>query len=111
MPTTYFYTNLSLNLLVNHLHPLHDLRRNVVLEVFECCSSRPVAERPVLVVGLQAVVPSPLQVQGHQVHPGEGDLPVLEQVVGHLGGDGVVEHLDAAAQETPQHFVDGVSYG
>ena len=54
------------------------------------------------------MVPSPLNIEGSQIHTREGNLSILKQMIGHFFSHVVVEvfHLDSC--EAPHQFIDHV---
>ena len=75
------------------LQPLDERRRDLPPEPLEAGGPREVADGAVVVVAGDPVVPRALDVERGQVEAGEGRVLVLEQVVGDLRGEELVQGL------------------
>ena len=83
---------------------LDDGRSDLPAEAVEVVCPGQVADGAVEVVAGQSVVPSPLDVEGGQVQSGEGDLSLLEQVVGDFTRQKLVLILHRGRHKTTHHL-------
>lgn len=95
---------------IDLLEPIDDGLGHFPGQVFELLCPFQVASGSVLVVGLEAVVPTTLDVQGCQVEAGEGNGTRLEQMVRHLSGDELVQVLHGGDKEAAGHFVHRLDF-
>ena len=91
---------------VDQLQPLHDLLGDEVGKVVEAVGLLQAAHLTPRIVARQSVVPTSLDVQGDQVHP-EAVVLGLEQVVGQLFAEDVVELLPGLGGQPDQEAVKG----
>ena len=91
---------------VDQLQPLHDLLGDEVGKVVETVNFFHSADFSECIVSWQPVVPPSLDVQGNQVHP-KAVVLRLEEVVGQLLAEDVVELLPGLGGKTNQEAVKG----
>ena len=90
---------------VEELQPLHQLDRDEIGEQVEGLDSLQAAELPESVVSWQTVISPSLDVEGHEVHA-EALVLALEEVVGDLFREDVVELLSWLGGESDQELVE-----
>ena len=92
------------NMIIDQLQPLNNHLRDEILQVAELGNSLQSTEFPEGVVSRQSMISSSLYVQSHQVHP-EAMVLGLEEMVGHLLRENVVELLPGLSGQTDQELV------
>ena len=90
---------------VNHLQPLHYFLWDYISQEVKVIDPAKAAELPESVVSWQTVVSPSLDVEGHEVHA-EALVLALEEVVGDLFREDVVELLSWLGGESDQELVE-----
>lgn len=88
------------------LHTGYHLRRHFSGQILERGGLLQIAERSVLIVRRHPVIAGPVNVQGYQIHAGVRNAVLLEQVVGHLAGDELIQRLHRRSHQAAYHLVD-----
>lgn len=89
-------------------HASYHLRRHFSGQILERGGLLQVTERSVVIVRRQSVIATPMNVQGYQVDAGVRNAALLEQVIGHLAGDELIQGLHRRGHQAAYHLVDHV---
>ena len=90
---------------VGPLESLNQRRSNLSSETLEAGGSGQVTNGSVVVVARDAMISGPLYVESSQVQTREGNVFVLKQMVGDLGGHELVQSLHGGCGHSPDQLI------